>query len=100
MGDTLIFGLLTLAMNTVLGFVIKQSLEKFSSNIESKREDDQKFSMIIINFLTVLAKNDAELFEALETGRTNGNLKKAVDRLTQMNDELNVFIVEKASRKQ
>lgn len=87
-------------LQIVVTQVIQKSLGNVSKQLEADKQDKQKFNMLVIKYLKVLGENDIEMFEALETGRTNGNLKRGKDRLSNIADEMDEYIIERASRDQ
>lgn len=83
-------------MMVALGF----GFTSFTKRMEKDTLDRQRQTVLIMRILKVLGENDQELFEALENGRTNGNLDRARGRLRGVLDDLDSFLIEKASREE
>lgn len=82
----------------VIMFIIQKKLSNVSSLLEDKKKDEQNFNIIIIQSLLALGENNKAMFEALKTGRTNGNLDKAMVSYEKVEEKLNNYLIEKASR--
>lgn len=93
----------SLAIATILPmmmFALGFGYTSFNKKMEKDALDRQKQTVLIMRILKVLGENDQELFEALENGRTNGNLDRARGRLRGVLDDLDAFLIEKASREE
>lgn len=80
------------------GFLLGYWFKRFMESMERESQDRRAQNILIIRFLKVLGENDQELFEALESGKTNGNLGRAKDRLERIVAELDLHVLEKASK--
>ena len=79
-------------------FIIQKKITHVSKSLEDKKIDEKRFNIIIIKSLMRLGENDKAMFEALKTGRTNGNLDKAMMQYDEIEKELNAYLIDKASR--
>lgn len=82
----------------IVMFFIQRQLTKMSKSLEDKKADEHIFNVIIIKSLLALGENDKAMFEALKSGRTNGNLDRAINNYSQIEKMLDDFLIEKASR--
>ena len=82
----------------LLMLIIQKKIGSVSQILEEKKEDEKTFNTIIIQSLLSLGKNDKAMFEALKTGRTNGNLDQAMQKYDEVEQKLNTYLIEKASR--
>jgi hypothetical protein len=82
----------------ILMFIIQKKITHVSKSLEDKKIDEKRFNIIIIKSLMRLGENDKAMFEALKTGRTNGNLDKAMMQYDEIEKELNAYLIDKASR--
>ena len=84
----------------ILMFIIQKKLTNVSKSLEDKKTDEKRFNVIIIKSLICLGENNKAMFEALKSGRTNGNLDKAMRQYDEIEKELNAYLIDKASREQ
>ena len=82
----------------ILMFIIQKKLTNVSESLEDKKADEKRFNVIIIKSLICLGENNKAMFEALKSGRTNGNLDKAMRQYDEIEKELNAYLIDKASR--
>ena len=82
----------------ILMFIIQKKLTNVSKSLEDKKTDEKRFNVIIIKSLICLGENNKAMFEALKSGRTNGNLDKAMRQYDEIEKELNAYLIDKASR--
>lgn len=82
----------------ILMFIIQKKLTNVSKSLEDKKADEKRFNVIIIKSLMCLGENNKAMFEALKSGRTNGNLDKAMRQYDEIEKELNAYLIDKASR--
>lgn len=82
----------------ILMFIIQKKLTGVSKSLEDKKADEQRFNVITIKSLMSLGTNNKAIFEALKSGRTNGNLDKAMRQYDDIEKELNAYLIDKASR--
>ena len=82
----------------ILMFIIQKKLTNVSKSLEDKKTDEKRFNVIIIKSLICLGENNKAMFEALKSGRTNGNLDKAMRQYDEIEKELNAYLIYKASR--
>lgn len=82
----------------ILMFIIQKKLTNVSKSLEDKKIDEKRFNVIIIKSLICLGENNKAMFEALKSGRTNGNLDKAMRQYDEIEKELNAYLIDKASR--
>ena len=82
----------------ILMFIIQKKITNVSKSLEDKKTDEKRFNVIIIKSLICLGENNKAMFEALKSGRTNGNLDKAMRQYDEIEKELNAYLIDKASR--
>lgn len=83
---------------TILSFFINRRLEKISSKLDEKKADEQNFNILIIESIQALGESNDAMFEALKSGRANGNLDRAMENFSKINAKLNNYLREKATR--
>ena len=83
---------------TILSFFINRRLEKISSKLDEKKADEQNFNILIIESVQALGESNDAMFEALKSGRANGNLDRAMENFGKINAKLNNYLREKATR--
>lgn len=83
---------------TIIMYFVQLRLKKMTQTLEEKRIDEKNFHIIMIESVLALGENNKAVFEALKSGRTNGNLDKAIANYTRIEDKLNNYLIEKASR--
>ena len=83
---------------SILAFFLQRQLNKISSSLDEKKRDEKNFNIIIIKSLLALGQNNKAMFEAIKTGRTNGNLDEAMVYYDKIKEELNNYMIDKASR--
>ena len=85
-------------MPTVINYFTNRTLKSLSNKMEEKKKSEQDFNILIIESIQALAENDKAIFEALKTGKANGNLQRAMDNLDKINTKLNRFLMTQATK--
>lgn len=82
----------------VFTFYINTMLKKTVAVADSRKADEQKKNMILIQSIGALCHTTKALCEAMKNGKINGNIDSSLEKLEELNDKINDFLVEKATR--
>lgn len=92
----------TILINSVIpivfSFYINRLLKKTSRLADTKKEDEQKKNIMILRSIAALCFTSKAMCEAMKDGKINGNIDSSLEKLEELNEEINNYLMEKATR--
>lgn len=82
----------------VFSFYINRLLKKTSRLADTKKEDEQKKNIMILRSIAALCCTSKAMCEAMKDGKINGNIDSSLEKLEELNEEINNYLMEKATR--
>lgn len=83
----------------IVAFIVQHYMKKFVDSEAERKKKEEDFTLIVIESLKALTVSNKALFEAFKTGRTNGNLDKAMLNADRVERKLEEFLINQASKK-
>lgn len=92
----------TIIINSVIpvvfAFYLNHLLKKSTMMVETKKEDEKRQSFITLRSIAALCETSKAMCEALKSGKINGNIDNSLKKLNEISDEINEYVMEKATR--
>lgn len=92
----------TIIVNSIIPliftFYANAMLKKTSKIASMKKEDEQKKNMILLRSVAALCVTSKAMCEAMKNGKINGNIDNSLEKLEELSEEINTFLMEKATR--
>lgn len=92
----------TILMNSVVPlvftFYLNYLLKKISSMADMKKTDEQHKNMILLRSISALCVTCQAMCEAMKNGKINGNIDNSLEKLEKIDEEIENFLMEKATR--
>lgn len=79
-------------------FALRKGINQVSDKIDESKKEEQLFNAILIRHMKVLSEGYYVILETLESGKTDGNLKRQKKNVEEVSRELDEWIIKKASR--
>lgn len=86
------------AIPLIFTFYLNYLLKKTSRLADVKKVDEQKKNQILLRSISALCNTSKAICEAMKNGKINGNIDNSLERLEQIDKEINEFLMEKATR--
>ena len=96
---TTIIGLVSTIIGSTICIIVKDNLDKRDKKENESSIAKQKENVLIIKSIHSLGKLTMANSIALRDGRTNGEMKDAMDTYDEVNNELYDYLLEQNSKK-
>ena len=90
--------LINSAIPLIFTFYLNYLLKKTTRLADVKKVDEQKKNQILLRSISALCDTTKAMCEAMKNGKINGNIDSSLERLEEINKEINDFLMEKATR--
>ena len=90
--------LINSAIPLIFTFYLNYLLKKTTRLADVKKVDEQKKNQILLRSISALCDTSKAMCEAMKNGKINGNIDSSLERLEEINKEINDFLMYKATR--